>query len=60
MGAIIGHRIDYTWVGALRGQRHIQSKNLPKYAPPPWKKMSGFIVYKDQLLQGYLFCEKLR
>ena len=23
MGSIIGHRIDYNGVGALRGQRHI-------------------------------------
>jgi len=29
MGSIIGHRIDYNgvYVGALRGQRHIPSKN---------------------------------
>ena len=32
-GPIIGHRIDYNGVGALRGQRHIPSKNLPKYPP---------------------------
>ena len=30
MGSIIGHRIDYNGVGALRGQWHIPSKNLPK------------------------------
>ena len=35
MGSKIGHRIDYNGVGALRGQRHIPSKNLPKYPPPP-------------------------
>ena len=35
MGSIIGHRIDYNGVGALRGQQHIPSKNLPKYPPPP-------------------------
>ena len=29
-GAISGHRIDYNGVGALRGQRHIPSKNQPK------------------------------
>ena len=34
MGSIIGHRIDYNGVGALRGQQHIHSKNLPKYPPP--------------------------
>ena len=27
MGSIIGHRIDYKGVGALRGQRHIPRKN---------------------------------
>ena len=27
MGSIIGHRIDYNGVGALRGQRHIAIKN---------------------------------
>ena len=30
MGPITGHRIDYLEVGALRGQRHIPSKNLAK------------------------------
>ena len=30
MGSIIGQRIDYNGVGALRGQWHIPSKNLPK------------------------------
>ena len=27
MGSIIGHKIDYNGVGALRGQRHILNKN---------------------------------
>ena len=27
MGSITGHKIDYNEVGALRGQRHIPSKN---------------------------------
>ena len=31
MRSIIGHRIDYKGVGVLRGQRHIPSKNRPKY-----------------------------
>ena len=35
MGSIIGQKIDYNGVGALRGQRHIPSKYLPKYPPPP-------------------------
>ena len=26
MGSIVGHRIDYNGMGALRGQRHIPSK----------------------------------
>ena len=33
MGSITGHRIDYNRAGALRGQQHIPSKNLPKYPP---------------------------
>ena len=33
MGSVIGHRIDYNGVKALRGQRHISSKNYP--LPPP-------------------------
>ena len=33
MGSINGHRIDYNGIGALRDQRHIPSKNLPKYPP---------------------------
>ena len=33
IGSIIGHRIDYNGVGALRGQRHVSSKNQPKYLP---------------------------
>ena len=31
MRSLIGHRIDYKGVGVLRGQRHIPSKNRPKY-----------------------------
>ena len=31
MGSLIAHRIDYNGVAALRGQRHIPSKNKPKY-----------------------------
>ena len=34
MESIIGHRIDYNGVGALRGQRHISSKNVI-HVPPP-------------------------
>ena len=29
MGSVIGHRIDYNGVGALRGQRHIPTKINP-------------------------------
>ena len=32
VGSIIGHKIDYNGLGALRGQWHI---HLPKYPPPP-------------------------
>ena len=35
MGYIIGNRIDYNGVGALRGQLHIPTKDQPKYPPPP-------------------------
>ena len=35
MGSIIGHRIDYNGVGALRGQQHTPSKNLTHESPPP-------------------------
>ena len=35
MGSIIGQKIDKNGIGALRGQRHIPSKHLPKYPPPP-------------------------
>ena len=41
MESTIGHRIDYNGVGALRGQWHIPSKNLPKYPPPPGKEDKG-------------------
>ena len=33
MGSIIGHRIDYNGVGALRGQRHIPSKKCTQVPP---------------------------
>ena len=35
MGSITGQGIDNNGVGVLRGQRHIPSKNWPKYPPPP-------------------------
>ena len=40
IGSIIGHRIDYNEVGALRGQRHIPTAKInpikpPFPAPPP-------------------------
>ena len=34
MGSLIGQRIDYNGVGALRGQRHIPSKNYPSTLSP--------------------------
>ena len=33
MGSKIGQKIGYDGVGALRGQRQIPSKHLPKYPP---------------------------
>ena len=45
MGSIIGHKIDYNGVGALRGQGHIPSKNLPKYPPPGNRKLNvSFVI----------------
>ena len=32
--SIISQRIHYNGVAALRGQRHIPSKNLPQHHPP--------------------------
>ena len=41
---IIGHRIGYNGVGALRGQRHIPSKNWPKYFPTGmWRLVSQLV-----------------
>ena len=37
MGSIIGHRIDYNGVGALRGQRHIPT--------PPAKTPNKTCIY---------------
>ena len=34
MGSIIGLRIDYNGIGAVRRQQHIPSKNEPKYPHP--------------------------
>ena len=37
MESILGHRIDYNGVGALRGQRHVPRKTYPNNTPrPPW------------------------
>ena len=33
VGSIIGQKIDYNGVGALRGQRHISSKHLTQVQP---------------------------
>ena len=35
MGSIIGHRIDYNGVGALRGQRHLPRQKLTQVPPSP-------------------------
>ena len=34
MGSIVGQKIGYNGVGALRGQRHIPSKHYPSTPPP--------------------------
>ena len=39
MGSIIGHRIDYNGVRALRGQQHIPRKKLPKYPLPDFERL---------------------
>ena len=51
MGSIIGQKIDYNGVGALRGQRRIPSKHKPKNPPTPPPGM-------ESLLAGYTFVEK--
>ena len=43
MGSIIGHRIDYNGLGALRGERHIPSKMFPEYPPPPRGNLTDFL-----------------
>ena len=55
MGSIIGHRIDYNGVGALRDQWHIPSKNFFKYLllppPPPLPPSPWYLrQIKDQLI----------
>ena len=46
VGYIIGHRIDYNGVGALRGQRHIPSKNKPKYRPlHPGQELRLYLIF---------------
>ena len=35
MESIIGHRIDYNGVGALRGQRHVHRRIYPSNTPHP-------------------------
>ena len=50
MGSIMGHRIDYNGLGALRdqGTGDISSKNLPKCPPhpPSETKFENFIFKK--------------
>ena len=45
MGSRFGHSIDYNGVRALRGQRHIPSKNSPNTAP--------CLSYQMLRMQGY-------
>ena len=49
MGSIIGHRMDYNGVGAMRDQWHIPSKNFPNYPLPP--PAPGYLrQIKDQII----------
>ena len=50
MGSIIGQKIDYNGVGALRGQRHIPSKHKPKYPPPAPRDVEGSSVLEKSPL----------
>ena len=43
MGSIIGHRIDYNGVGALRGQWHIRSKKLTQ-VPPASRAWQFYVI----------------
>ena len=54
MGSIIGHKIDYNGVGALRGQGHIPSKNLPKYPPPFTPLPHSLIRYNINCCRKYI------
>ena len=58
MASIIGHTIDYNGVGALRGQRHIPSKNnlstLPAPHPPP---TLAFVWVKNQAVPKTLMTD---
>ena len=58
MKPIICNRIDFYEVGALRGQRHIPSKNLPKYPPPNRgisKGCKGFTLKFSWMVAGTLW-----
>ena len=50
MGSIIGRRIDYNGVEALRGQRHIPCKYLPKYPPPGINHQPGLSIPDVELI----------
>ena len=43
MGSIIGYRIDYNGVGALRGQWHIPSKKLTQ-VPPASRAWQFYVI----------------
>ena len=43
MGSIIGHRIDYNRVGALRGQRAHTQQKLSQVTPQPLYQFAGQI-----------------
>ena len=55
MESIIGHRINYNGVRALRGQQHIPSKKWPKYPPGPFPFLSLVPFTLDSFCSSYPF-----
>ena len=55
-GSIIGHRLDYKWVGALRRKLHIYSQQkftqVPSSPPPPRARV--FILTRYRTVGGYV------
>ena len=55
MESIIGHRINYNGVRALRGQQHIPSKKWLKYPPGPFPFLSLVPFTLDSFCSSYPF-----